>query len=771
MTSVPGGGRSFKRFQVWTRRVGLNRKASFALAIAAVTSGTATFATLTGSSLLGPDPRTITNLLLVNAVVLLSLAAVVARHLVSVWMERRRGMAGSGLHVRLVVMFSLVAVTPAILVAVFSGLYLNYGIQAWFNERVRTAVEESRVVAHAYLQEHRQNIRADALAMANDLNRESTLLVRNPRGFNQYLSAQAALRGLPEALVVDSAGNVLARSQFSMSLEFNMTSPQRLLEANGGDIVFLSGDQEDRVRAVVRLEGFLDAYLVVGRFIEPGVLDHIEKTESAVAQYKSLEENRKGLQVSFVMIFSVIALLLLLAAVWVGLTLATRLARPVSNLIVAAERVGKGDLTARVAYTPASDEISILSRAFNRMTGQLEEQQLGLIEANRQLDERRRFTEAVLTGVTSGVIGLGRDGRITLPNRSASDLLGLDLDQARSRSLAEIVPEMAPLMADVLQRPERLHQAEIQLSRDGRTLTLLVRIVAERLGDEIIGHVITFDDITALQSAQRKAAWADIARRIAHEIKNPLTPIQLSAERLKRRYLKEITSDPATFAACTDTIVRQVEDIGRMVDEFSSFARMPQPVMNRENVSEICRQTLFLERNRFPDIVFDLTSPPKDVYLRCDSRQVGRALANLLKNAAESVAERKAEKDQTLPKGRIQLGLLEENTDDGRRVVITVDDNGRGLPKENRERLTEPYVTSREKGTGLGLAIVKKIMEEHGGELGLLDSQWGGASVSLIFPLAVQSPDSDQSSASPVDPATASANPTPMTTRILAHGS
>ncbi len=770
MASVPGGGRSFKRFQVWTRRIGLNRKASYALVIAAVVSGTATFATLTGSSLLGPDPRTITNLLLVNAVILLSLAAVVARNLVSVWMERRRGMAGSGLHVRLVVMFSLVAVTPAILVAVFSGLYLNYGIQAWFNERVRTAVEESRVVAHAYLQEHRQNIRADALAMANDLNREATLLLRNPRGFSQYLSAQASLRGLPEALVVDSVGNALARSQFSMSLEFNMTSPERLIEANGGDIVFLSGDQEDRVRAVVRLERFIDAYLVVGRFIEPGVLDHIEKTESAVAQYKNLDENRKGLQISFVMIFSVIALLLLLAAVWVGLTLATRLARPVSNLIVAAERVGQGDLTARVAYTPAKDEISILSRTFNRMTGQLEEQQLGLIEANRQLDERRRFTEAVLTGVTSGVIGLDRDGRITLPNRSASDLLGFDLDMKLHQPLAEIVPEMGPLLAGVLQRPERLHQAEIQLIRGDRSLTLLVRIVAERLGDEIVGHIITFDDITALQSAQRKAAWADIARRIAHEIKNPLTPIQLSAERLKRRYLKEITSDPETFAACTDIIVRQVEDIGRMVDEFSSFARMPQPVLNRENLAEICRQALFLERNRFSEIEINLTVPPKDVYLRCDSRQIGRALANLLKNAAESVSERKAEKDRPPPKGRIQLSLVEEKSADGQRVVVTVDDNGRGLPKEHRERLTEPYVTSREKGTGLGLAIVKKIMEDHSGELTLADSDSGGARISLVFPIAAQSADGSPDQASPTD-STDSPPSIPMTTRILAHGS
>jgi two-component system nitrogen regulation sensor histidine kinase NtrY len=756
-----GLDRLAKRVRLWARRVGLSRKFAFAVAIAAVLAGAATIFTITTSSPLGPDRRTILLLVYPDVIVLLLLVSVVTTRLVSLWVEHRKNAAGSNLHVRLVFLFSIVAVTPAIMVSVFSALYLNFAIQEWFNDRVRTAIEESRVVAHAYLDEHRQSIRADALAMANDINRAGPVMALNPRQFSQMLSAQAALRKLPEALVVDSDGKIVAQSQYySVFFDSFSLPPAKLQEANSEGFALLASEQDDRVRAVVKLERFVDAYLVVGRPIEARITDHIDRTEYVANQYKNIDENREGIQITFVMIFGVVSLLLLLAAIWFALMVATRIARPVGNLIVAAERIGKGDLTARVASSASSDEIGTLSRAFNRMTSQLEGQQLGLIEANRQIDERRRFTETVLAGVSSGVVGLDREGRINLPNRSASDLLSMELDHLLNSPLAEIVPEMAPLIADAMARPDRLHQAEIQLHRKGVTHTFLVRIGAERLGDDIIGYVATFDDITELQTAQRKAAWADIARRIAHEIKNPLTPIQLSAERLKRKYLKEIQSDPATFATCTETIVRQVEDIGRMVDEFSSFARMPQPVMQPENAGDVCRQALFLESNRYPDIGFETDLPDRPVSLRCDARQIGRALTNLLKNAAESISERKPDDGGALSKGRIRLRLTEKEGADGRQVAIEVIDNGRGLPKEHRERLTEPYVTSREKGTGLGLAIVKKIMEEHGGTLSLGDAEGGGAVVTLTFRDAVQLP-----------PAQVAANEENLESRILAHGS
>ena len=755
------------RFRLWSRRVGLGRKMAYALAAAAVASGLATVATLTGSSPLEPDPKTVLLLLYLDAVLLLLLAVVVARRLVSVWAERRRGLAGSGLHVRLVMLFSVVAVTPAILVAVFSALFLNFGIQAWFNERVRTAVEESQAVARLYLHEHQQNIRADALAMANDLNRDAPFLMRNPVRFNQILSAQAGLRSLPEAMVMDGNGRTLARSRFSLSLELERLLGRDLKQAATGEVVVLTGGSEDRVRALVKLNRFPDAYLLVGRFIESRVLEHIELTDKAVTQYKSLEKRRKGIQITFVMIFVVVALLLLLAAVWVGLTLATQLARPISDLISVAERVGKGDLTARVEATAASHEIGILSRAFNRMTSQIDTQQRGLVEANRELGERTRFTETVLAGVSAGVIGLDDQGRIHLPNRSASELLATDLARAIGTRLDALVPEMADLLDAVMKRPDRPHQAEINVVRQDRAHSLIVSMAAESLDGQVNGYVVTFDDITDLLSAQRKAAWADVARRIAHEIKNPLTPIRLSAERLKRKYLKQIEEDPKTFSDCVETIVRQVEDIGRMVDEFSSFARMPQAILKPENLTEICRQAAFFERARHPSTNYDLDLGDDDIPIRCDRRQINQALTNMFKNAAESIEARAAQQDPQLS-GTILLRLRQKPAEDGDRVVVAMEDNGLGLPEEQRERLTEPYVTTRDKGTGLGLAIVHKIMEDHHGEVILENRDEGGARISLVFHPARQTDDAETDAGERDDAATP--DPMEVVTRVPIDG-
>jgi two-component system nitrogen regulation sensor histidine kinase NtrY len=423
-----------------------------------------------------------------------------------------------------------------------------------------------------------------------------------------------------------------------------------------------------------------------------------------------------------------VALLFLVAAVAIGIHFATQLAEPISRLVTATEQIRGGDLAARVPEGEKDDELASLSRAFNRMTYQIESQQTELREANRQLDERRRFTETVLTGVSAGVIGLDRFGRINLPNRSASSLLGVEIEQSIGQDLAEVAPEMAGLLDEAERRPDRLAQSQVQLSRGTSMRTLLVRIAAEHYGREISGFVVTFDDITELLSAQRKAAWADIARRIAHEIKNPLTPIQLAAERLRRRYLKEIKSDAETFTVCTDTIIRHVGDIGRMIDEFSSFARMPAPVLKPENLIEIVRQTVFLQRTARPEIVFEAILPSRSVTVRCDARLVSQALINIVKNAIEAVELRIAEQGAD-PAGHIRVSVSNMS---GQAAVI-VEDNGNGLPQQGRERLTEPYVTTRAKGTGLGLAIVKKIMEDHQGELVLEDGETGGTRVKLIF--------------------------------------
>jgi two-component system, NtrC family, nitrogen regulation sensor histidine kinase NtrY len=404
--------------------------------------------------------------------------------------------------------------------------------------------------------------------------------------------------------------------------------------------------------------------------------------------------------------------------------LANQIARPVGWLMQAAERVREGDLAVRVPEIPSDDELASLSRAFNRMTGQLAAQRAELMDAYGQIDARRRFTETVLSGVSAGVIGLDAEGRIELPNRAASTLLGTSLVAATGRPLAEVAPEMAALLGAAMEAPKRPHTGEIEVGPARRRRTLLVRIAPERKAGRADGFVVTFDDMTELQSAQRKAAWADVARRIAHEIKNPLTPIQLSAERLKRRFAREIQSDPETFAQCADTIVRHVGDIGRMVDEFSAFARMPQPAIKSEDVGRIVREALVLQRQAHPEIAFVTRIPERGPEAPCDRRQLGQALTNLLQNAADSVAQRGEP-------GRIEIEVAAE----AEAIRITVADNGLGLPATDRGRLTEPYVTHKPKGTGLGLAIVKKIMEDHGGSVTLDDrGDTEGAIVTLTLP-------------------------------------
>jgi two-component system nitrogen regulation sensor histidine kinase NtrY len=454
----------------------------------------------------------------------------------------------------------------------------------------------------------------------------------------------------------------------------------------------------------------------------------MQHTEQAVSEYQRLDENRSWLQIAFAWIFAIVALLVLLAAGLIGLIMANQIARPVGLLISAAERVRSGDLSVWVHEAATGDELAGLSRAFNRMTGQLAAQRSELMDAYSQIDERRRFTETVLAGVSAGVIGLDAQGRIELPNRTADELLGLDLLAAIGHPLAEIVPDFAGLFAEAAVAPERARTAEIQTGPANRRRILLVRIGAELSAGRTDGFVVTFDDITELQSAQRKAAWADVARRIAHEIKNPLTPIQLSAERLKRRFAKEIQSDPDTFAQCADTIIRHVGDIGRMVDEFSAFARMPQPVIKQEDAGRIVREALVLQRTARPGIHWSSDIPDRGPVVACDRRMIRQALTNLLQNASDAVAMRDGA-------GRITLAVQAA----AREVRITVADDGVGLPQEDRDRLTEPYVTHKPKGTGLGLAIVKKIMEDHAGLLTLGDNPDGpGAVATLILPASVE---------------------------------
>jgi two-component system nitrogen regulation sensor histidine kinase NtrY len=649
---------------------------------------------------------------LANLSTVLLLVAILAGRLTRVWVERRRGSAGSRLHVRLVLLFGVVAVAPSIVVACFAVAFFHFGIQAWFNDPVRQAVSESLQVSRGYLEEHRDNIRA----------------VADPSVFAEILGTQTTLRGLTEAVIYDPlTRQVLAGAGLFAGMGVELPSQAVTTQAQGGDVVVLAAGDGTRVQAVVRLDSTPPLMLMIGRPVDPAILDHMTRTEQAVAEYQRLDQSRSWLQVAFAWIFAIVALLVLLAAVLIGLVLATQIARPIGRLILAAERVRSGDLNVRVTEAPTGDELAGLSRAFNRMTGQLAAQRGELMDAYSQIDERRRFTETVLSGVSAGVIGLDASGRIELPNRAADDLLGLDLLSSIGRELADVVPEFADLLHEAAASPERARTAEIQIGPPTTRRTLLVRIGADLSAGRTDGFVVTFDDITELQSAQRKAAWADVARRIAHEIKNPLTPIQLAAERLKRRFTREITSDPDTFSQCADTIIRHVGDIGRMVDEFSNFARMPQPVIKVEDVGRIAREALVLQRTARPQITWRSEIPDRGPLAPCDRRLLSQALTNLLQNAADAVAMRESA-------GTISLCV--QSGDDDVRIIVT--DDGVGLPQEDRARLTEPYVTHKPKGTGLGLAIVKKIMEDHHGRLMLDDRPEGpGAVAALVLPAKV----------------------------------
>lgn len=700
------------------------------LIVAAVLSGLVTYAVIVGEiPLIGNDPKDFVTLIYLNLIPLLLVALFVIKKIVGVWADRRRGSAGSQMHVRLVLLFSALTVIPVIIISIFSLLFFQIGLESWFSERVRNALSESRATANVYLEANQKGIREDALRIARDFNNDPRLFNANDVVLNRILQIQSELRGITEAIIFDTAGNVRARSGLTFVLEFEPMSEASLIKAENGDVVLLISEDEDRVRALIKLNQFIEnTYLLIGRYVDPAVLS---RTEDAIQQFEKLETGREQLQISFALAFILVAILLLLAAVWVGFNFASQLSRPISVLIGATEKIRSGDLSARVPETASGDEIDTLSRAFNRMTSQLESQRNELIEAAQQIDERRRFSEAVLTGVSAGVIGLDKQGRIDLPNKPASVLLGVELDELIGHELSDVVPEMTALLIKARHSLDgMIVEDEIQIAQDDDVTTLFVRIGAEETGDDTGGFVVTFDDVSDLLSAQRKAAWADVARRIAHEIKNPLTPIQLSAERLKRKYLKEIKSDPETFVTCTDTIIRQVGDIGRMVDEFSNFARMPKPQKQDQNLSDLCRQAIFLQRNANTHIEYASQMPSQALHMNCDGIQISQVITNLLQNACDAIEGR--DKNDAIKMGKISFRL--EQTVSA--VVLEVEDNGKGLPIHDREKLTDPYITTREKGTGLGLAIVKKIMEDHDGRLILKDAPDQGAIARLEFPLA-----------------------------------
>ena len=563
--------------------------------------------------------------------------------------------------------------------------------------------------------------------MSGDLNRVARGLTESPATFDQFLASLASYHAFPAAYVIDRNSHVLAHAEAADAPPFVLPPPSAIRVADQGDIWLCNRNCGDVMRSVYRLAGYSDAYLYVVRPVEKGMVAHLLETESSLVAYREAAQDRTRIQAIFALSYVETALLVLVGAVWLGMAAANALSAPIARLVQAAGRVASGDLSARVDAESDPEEIAVLSRAFNSMTHDLQAQQEALRAAQEDADRRREFIETVLAEVSAGVISLDAKGRISAANRQARLLLALEGDQFGGRSLAIVAPEIAAVAAEARRGGDVETEVDVARGRETRRL----RVRASRIED---GLVLTFDDITRLMNAQRNAAWRDVARRIAHEIKNPLTPIQLSAERLRRKYRKNIAADELEiFDRCNDTIIRQVDTIRQMVDEFSTFARMPAPKFTELQAGELLRAAVFAQRVASAEIEIELVEPVPDIALLADERMLSQGLTNVLKNAAEAVGARRGPASRG--KGRIRARLVE----DASGVAFEVEDNGVGLPSKDRDRLTEPYVTTREKGTGLGLAIVKRILEDHGGELELTDARSGpGALAILRLPASVR---------------------------------
>ena len=681
----------------------------------ALLSALVTFVVLAGLTPIAPTHEVVVTLLLGNAVTVFLLILLIAREVWGVWQARRRGRAAARLHVRIVALFSVIAAVPAVLVAIVASVTLDRGLDRLFSRQTHSLIENSLMVADAYVREHVQFVRADSIAIAIELARAKPLFDQARDQFHQFVAVQASIRGLPAVLVLDKDLNVIDQADAAVNQTFVKPSPEVLVGVNDTEPQVAMFLEANYVAAIIKLRGYNDTYLYIARLLDPRVLAQLRATQAGVAQYADLEARRIGIQIAFGLMYTVIALIVLLSAVWIGLNFANYLVAPIRRLIGAAQIVATGNLYVQVPTHRSEGDLGQLGQTFNKMTQELRTQRDDIVRARDLIDSRRRFTEAVLAGASAGVIGVDADSCVSILNRSAERLVGRSDAEALGKPLMEIVPELADLFSAARSGLQRLVQGQVTINRNGRERNLSVRVTSEQSGSAERGYVVTLDDITDLVTAQRTSAWADVARRIAHEIKNPLTPIQLSAERLKRKYASMIKDDGGIFQQCTDTIVRQVDDIKRMVDEFSRFARMPKPVMTQEDVADAVRQVVFLQRVGNPDIDIDVEIAEDPMPARFDRRLISQALTNIIKNATEAI---NAVPPPELGRGRIRVWAGREGGD----IVIDVVDNGIGLPKENRRRLLEPYVTTREKGTGLGLAIVGRILEDHGGRIELGDA-------------------------------------------------
>lgn len=703
-----------------------------ALATAAVS-----FAVLLGLTPLTPDADTTLALIAINAAFVLLLLVLIGREAHRIYTARKGARAASRLHVRIVAMFSLVAAIPAILVAIVASITLDLGLDRWFELRTRVIVQSSLSIAEAYVLDHARNLQGTTLSMAIDLDRLRSYYSLDRTGFRQRLTQQAVVRGLAQAVLMREEGEVIMGADMPDSIEVPAPPEGALQRAAEGRPVLFDLPPGNLIGAIVRLREIPDAYLYALRELDPQLIKAQRLVAENTGEYRSLEENRFNTQVAFALLYLIVTLAIVLAAIWTGIAVADRLVRPIRQLIGAAGAVSAGNLDVAVPVRASDGDVASLGDTFNKMILQLKTQRDQLIAARDTIDERRRFTEAVLSGVSAGVIGVDARGTVTMVNPSAETMLAISADNAIGRNLSAVLPQIGRVFEVGRTSDREVYRDQVTFYRAGAERTFNVQITTEESVDETEerSYVVTVDDITDLVQAQRASAWADVARRIAHEIKNPLTPIQLSAERIRRRYGKVITEDREVFDQCTDTIIRQVGDIGRMVDEFSAFARMPKPDIQRLDLREPLREASFLIEVSHTDITVERDLGEEPLIGRFDTRLMSQAFGNIIKNAAEAIDAAAREEGELRGIIRITARRAGEN------IEVAVMDNGKGLPRENRQRLLEPYMTTREKGTGLGLAIVKKIIEDHGGQLELHDAPADfhggkGALIRMILPAA-----------------------------------
>ncbi len=712
-------GSSWRRLNAWRKQRRVQNIFAVSLALLAPILVLTTYMVLRASN--GSVSNDLIRfVLLLDFIYVLVVASLVGQRILRMMTARSKKAAGSRLHLRLSGVFAFVALVPTVLVAVISTILLNFGFENWFSTRVQNVVGNSLAAAQAYENEQRDDLVSDAQLLAQFLNQQRRLLGFNAEGElrSSLTLGQASIqRGLKEAYVIDGAAKLRARGERSYLFDFEEPSENSLQQAEEGKTVVIQDWDNNEFRALIRLTAYPDRYVYVSRRVDGEILNLLDDTKETVALYRQGESERDQLLFDLALIYLGFALIVILAAIWLGLWFAERLARPVGRLAGAAQRVIAGDLGVRVKEEKGDDEIAMLGRTFNRMTQQVKRQHDDLRDANERTERRRRLFDSVLSGVTAGVIGLNADGKIAMMNAAAARLLNLDLDADVEKELILAVPEFAALFAQLEGRSTNVAQDEIRLTRADSPEILLVRMAARTAEDgSLEGYVVTFDDVTSLVSAQRLAAWGDVARRIAHEIKNPLTPIQLSAERMKRKFAPKLGEEGAELEQYSDVIIRQTNDLRRIVDEFSKFARMPEPERRSEDLAKLIRDVVVLQKEALDPTQINLSLDLDEIQANIDATMFNQAFTNLIKNAGEAIEGMAEKPDSFAPEIRVIVTSIEGST------IIEIQDNGMGLPAENRSRLFEPYVTHRDNGTGLGLPIVKKIIEEHGGTLELFDA-------------------------------------------------